>query len=69
MRKLFSNALKYCGYKNSLAVFSENNHIFLLKRTIRIMIWTRIIMKIMMWLIALFLIVNFAAMMKQLFMR
>ena len=39
------------------------------KRKIRIMIWSRIILKLITWLIALFLIERFAALMRHIFFR
>ena len=69
MRKLFSNILKYCDHKNSQVIISENKDIFLSKRKIKVVIWTKLIVKILLWLFALFLIANFAALIKQLFVR
>ncbi len=69
MRKLFSNVLKYCDHKNSQVIISENKDIFLSKRKIKVVIWTKLIVKILLWLFALFLIANFAALIKQLFVR
>lgn len=69
MRKLFSNVLKYCDHKNSQVIISENKDIFLSKRKIKVVIWIKLIVKILLWLFALFLIANFAALIKQLFVR
>lgn len=65
MRKFFSFALKYWDLSYPIIKNTQDSNIRLSKQAIRLMIWTRITLKIIMWLLALFLIANFSLFIKN----
>jgi hypothetical protein len=65
MRKFFSFALKYWNLSYPITKIPQDSKIRFSPKTIRLMIWTRITLKILMWLLALFLIANFSLFLKN----
>jgi hypothetical protein len=67
MRKLLSVAINFIEMLRIPPVHSDLSVKKLSNRSIKIMIWSRIVLRLMMWLVALYLIAKFALFTHNLF--